>query len=71
MEKFGLKASRVLGGETNKHYLHEGILDLHKPYVDDIILVSDSGKPMKRVADLIDVWYSKRLRATTRSSRKS
>jgi isoleucyl-tRNA synthetase len=32
-------------------------LDLHKPYVDDIILVSDSGKPMKRVPDLIDVWF--------------
>ena len=51
------KASEVLGGETNKHYLHEGILDLHKPYVDDIVLVSDSGKPMKRVPDLIDVWF--------------
>ena len=46
-----------MGGETNKHYLHEGILDLHKPYVDDITLVSDSGKPMKRVPDLIDVWF--------------
>lgn len=32
-------------------------LDLHKPFVDDIILVSDSGKPMKRVPDLIDVWF--------------
>lgn len=32
-------------------------IDLHKPYVDDIILVSDSGKPMKRVPDLIDVWF--------------
>ncbi len=51
------KAGEVLGGETNKHYLHEGLLDLHKPYVDDIILVSPSGKPMKRVADLIDVWF--------------
>ena len=51
------KAAEQLGGETNKHYLHEGILDLHKPYVDDIVLVSDSGKPMKRVADLIDVWF--------------
>ena len=51
------KAAGVLGGETNKHYLHEGILDLHKPYVDDITLVSDSGKPMKRVPDLIDVWF--------------
>lgn len=51
------KAAEVLGGETNKHYLHEGILDLHKPYVDDIILVSSTGKPMKRVPDLIDVWF--------------
>ncbi len=46
-----------MGGDVNKHYLHEGILDLHKPYVDDIILVSPSGKPMKRVPDLIDVWF--------------
>ncbi len=51
------KASEVLGGDINKHYLHEGILDLHKPFVDDIILVSASGKPMKRVSDLIDVWF--------------
>ena len=51
------KANEVLGGEVNKHYLHAGILDLHKPYVDDIILVSESGKPMKRVPDLIDVWF--------------
>jgi isoleucyl-tRNA synthetase len=51
------KAAEVLGGETNKHYLHEGILDLHKPYVDDITLVSANGKPMKRVPDLIDVWF--------------
>jgi isoleucyl-tRNA synthetase len=51
------KAATVLGGNTNTHYLHEGILDLHKPYVDDIVLVSDSGKSMKRVPDLIDVWF--------------
>jgi isoleucyl-tRNA synthetase len=51
------KANEVLGGDVNKNYLHEGILDLHKPFVDDIILVSASGKPMKRVADLIDVWF--------------
>ncbi|TMI64719.1 MAG: isoleucine--tRNA ligase [Bacteroidetes bacterium] len=51
------KASEVLGGDVNKHYLHEGILDLHKPYVDDIILVSPKGQPMKRVPDLIDVWF--------------
>ncbi|GHT39405.1 isoleucine--tRNA ligase [Bacteroidia bacterium] len=32
-------------------------IDLHRPYVDDIILVSPSGKPMKRESDLIDVWF--------------
>lgn len=31
--------------------------DLHKPYVDNIILISDSGKPMQREYDLIDVWF--------------
>ncbi|HJW18534.1 MAG TPA: class I tRNA ligase family protein, partial [Flavisolibacter sp.] len=51
------KASQVLGGDVNTHYLHDGILDLHKPYVDDVILVSDSGKPMHREPDLIDVWF--------------
>ncbi|MBW8361771.1 MAG: isoleucine--tRNA ligase [Kaistella sp.] len=32
-------------------------IDLHKNIVDEIILVSDSGKPMKRESDLIDVWF--------------
>ncbi len=32
-------------------------IDLHRPYVDDIILVSPSGLPMKRETDLIDVWF--------------
>ena len=32
-------------------------IDLHRPYVDDIILVSADGKPMKRETDLIDVWF--------------
>ena len=32
-------------------------IDLHRPYVDDIILVSEDGKPMKRETDLIDVWF--------------
>jgi isoleucyl-tRNA synthetase len=51
------KAGEILGGDTNQHYLHGGILDLHKPYVDDIILVSNQGLPMKRVSDLVDVWF--------------
>jgi isoleucyl-tRNA synthetase len=32
-------------------------VDLHRPYVDDIVLVAPSGKPMKRETDLIDVWF--------------
>ena len=32
-------------------------IDLHRPYVDDIMLVSSNGKPMKRELDLIDVWF--------------
>ncbi len=32
-------------------------IDLHRPYVDDIVLVSDSGQPMMREKDLIDVWF--------------
>jgi isoleucyl-tRNA synthetase len=51
------KANEVLGGSVNQNYLHGGILDLHKPFVDDIVLVSASGKLMRRVSDLIDVWF--------------
>ena len=51
------KANEILGGDVNIHYLHDGILDLHKPYVDEVILVSDSGRPMRREPDLIDVWF--------------
>ena len=32
-------------------------IDLHRPYVDDIVLVSPKGQPMKRELDLIDVWF--------------
>ncbi|MBP5348228.1 MAG: isoleucine--tRNA ligase, partial [Bacteroidaceae bacterium] len=32
-------------------------IDLHRPYVDDIVLVSDAGRAMKRELDLIDVWF--------------
>jgi isoleucyl-tRNA synthetase len=31
--------------------------DLHRPYIDNVVLVSESGKPMKRETDLIDVWF--------------
>ncbi len=32
-------------------------IDMHRPYVDDIVLVSETGRPMHREADLIDVWF--------------
>ena len=32
-------------------------IDLHRPYVDDIVLLSPSGRPMRRETDLIDVWF--------------
>ena len=51
------KAAEVLGAGVNKNYLHDQTLDLHKPYLDEIVLVSESGKPMRRVPDLIDVWF--------------
>lgn len=51
------KAARVLGGGVNQSFLENGIQDLHKPFVDEIILVSTSGQPMKRVPDLVDVWF--------------
>lgn len=48
------KADKVLG--TNQ-FIDRETLDLHKPYVDQIILASASGKPMYREPDLIDVWF--------------
>jgi len=50
------KAEKFLG-LTQDAGLTTDELDLHKPYVDEIILVSKSGKPMKRIPDLIDVWF--------------
>jgi isoleucyl-tRNA synthetase len=32
-------------------------IDLHRPYVDNIVLVSSKGEPMRREPDLIDVWF--------------
>jgi isoleucyl-tRNA synthetase len=52
-----IKADEALGLTQFVTYFTSGTLDLHKPYVDDIILISNTGKPMKRVPDLIDVWF--------------
>ena len=48
------KAGFVVGDYSDENY---DKIDLHRPYVDDIVLVSESGKPMKRELDLIDVWF--------------
>ena len=44
----------VPGEYTEENY---DKIDLHRPYVDDVILVSEDGQPMKRESDLIDVWF--------------
>lgn len=50
------KAKAAFGEGINEHVDAES-LDLHKPFADQIILVSDSGKKMNRVSDLVDVWF--------------
>ncbi|MBQ5509205.1 MAG: class I tRNA ligase family protein, partial [Muribaculaceae bacterium] len=59
-------AAGVMGGNPLKEkgfvpgdYSEENYnkIDIHRPYVDYITLVSDTGKPMKRELDLIDVWF--------------
>ena len=48
--KVGLMTSNPYAGDYKD-------FDLHRPYIDNVILVSDSGKPMRREPDLIDVWF--------------
>ncbi len=50
------KANKTLDNSTYKTQPTK-LEDLHRPYVDNIILVADSGKPMFRETDLIDVWF--------------
>ncbi len=49
--------SKHIVGDYSKANYDPSVIDLHRPYVDAIILVSPSGKPMKRELDLIDVWF--------------
>ncbi len=55
----GLMEENPYAGFTPGDYAKDNYekIDLHRPYVDDIFLVSPSGKPMKRETDLIDVWF--------------
>lgn len=55
MDKNPLKEKGFEPGNYATDNYHK--IDLHRPYVDEIILVSPTGKPMKREADLIDVWF--------------
>ena len=50
-----LKDNGFVPGDMSKENYDK--IDLHRPYVDQIVLVSASGKPMKRETDLIDVWF--------------
>ena len=54
MMKSSPLANFKVGDMSEENYT---TFDLHRPYVDDIILVSKDGAPMKRELDLIDVWF--------------
>lgn len=55
METNPLRQKGFVPGDYSEENYHR--IDLHRPYVDQIVLVSPTGKPMKREADLIDVWF--------------
>lgn len=55
MESNPLKDKGFVPGDYSKTNYEK--IDLHRPYVDHIVLVSPSGKPMHRETDLIDVWF--------------
>ncbi|MBP3548523.1 MAG: isoleucine--tRNA ligase [Alistipes sp.] len=44
-------------GDMSKENYSTDVIDLHRPYVDNIVLVSSKGEPMRREPDLIDVWF--------------
>jgi len=55
MKSNPMKDKGFIPGDYSKENYDK--IDMHRPYVDDIILVSEDGKPMKRETDLIDVWF--------------
>tara|TARA_B100000586_G_scaffold90010_1_gene64053 strand:+ start:658 stop:3600 length:2943 start_codon:yes stop_codon:yes gene_type:complete len=63
-EEICIGSFQELKNEVKKSYkkgfmdsLLDDTFDMHRPYVDDIVLVSNSGNPMYRELDIIDVWY--------------
>jgi len=57
VEELKNEVSKAVDAGLIKPITIDADFDLHRPYIDDIILVSDSGKPMFRENDLIDVWF--------------
>ena len=55
MQSNPYKDKGFIPGDYSEENYHK--IDLHRPYVDNIILVSETGQPMKRELDLIDVWF--------------
>ena len=55
MKSNPLKDKGFVPGDYSEENYHR--IDLHRPYVDDIVLVGESGQPLYREADLIDVWF--------------
>ena len=55
MESNPLKEKGFVPGDMSQENYDK--IDLHRPYVDDIVLVGESGNPLVRESDLIDVWF--------------
>ena len=55
MKENPLKKKGFVPGDYSEENYHK--IDLHRPFVDEIVLVSESGQPMQRETDLIDVWF--------------
>ena len=55
MKSNPLKDKGFVPGNYSDENYHK--IDLHRPYVDEIVLTSETGKPMKRELDLMDVWF--------------
>ena len=55
MKSNPLKDKGFIPGDYSEENYHR--IDLHRPYVDNIVLLSPTGKPMTRETDLIDVWF--------------
>ncbi|HQP76448.1 MAG TPA: isoleucine--tRNA ligase, partial [Saprospiraceae bacterium] len=51
------KSGAIFTTNTDGHLTYREGFDLHRPYIDEVVLLSKQGKPMYREPDLIDVWF--------------